>query len=181
MLENGKPHRFLHLLKEAMRLTPPFSQTSWIVPLLHRLPTHPLEKEFRKFTSAQVSKRILQGSKRRDLYSWLLAENGDHTRQLSQMQLNSDAILVVVAGSDTTSSGRYLTYIFDVLDLSDQLSFAAVLTWAWYYLTTNPQCYKKLQAEIDADAEDGKALDPTRLSKLPYLNAVINEVSSLLT
>lgn len=154
MLENGKPHRFLHLLKEAMRLTPPFSQTSWIVPLLHRLPTHPLEKEFRKFTSAQVSKRILQGSKRRDLYSWLLAENGDHTRQLSQMQLNSDAILVVVAGSDTTSS---------------------VLTWAWYYLTTNPQCYKKLQAEIDADAEDGKALDPTRLSKLPYLNAVINE------
>lgn len=88
------------------------------------MPTHPSELEFKNFTTSQVHKRILQGSKRRDLYSWLLAEDGDHSkyvlapillyatadfqafrRKMSQIQLNSDAILIVVAGSDTTSSG----------------------------------------------------------------------------
>lgn len=104
MLERGQPHFFLEVLKAAMRIN--FSQVAWIYPIKHHLiPTMAVEKKFKAFVVGQLQKRILGGSKRRDLFTWLLAEEGDVSTKLTPTQLGADTILIVVAGSDTTSSG----------------------------------------------------------------------------
>ena len=65
----------------------------------------------------------------------------------------SDGILVIGAGSDTTSS---------------------VLSNAFYFLMSNPDAYKRLQEEVDKFYPVGEdSLDPKYYPEMSYMEAVM--------
>lgn len=76
---------------------------------------------------------------------------------LTQEEASGEALLQVVAGSDTSASTIRLVML---------------------YLLGNPSAYTRLQNEIDAGVATGKVSSPIRDSEareLPYLQAVIKE------
>lgn len=78
--------------------------------------------------------------------------------KFTQAQLNSNANLIIVAGTDTVSS---------------------TLTQTFHTLVKHPSVLKKLQMELDGCAESGQ-LTVEKTRNLPYLNAVVNESLRLL-
>lgn len=78
---------------------------------------------------------------------------------LTEGELNLDALLVIQAGSDTTSG---------------------VLAILLYYLIADRSVYKRLTAELDEYFPDGD-IDNTVLDELTYLSGVINEGLRLCT
>jgi cytochrome P450 len=76
---------------------------------------------------------------------------------MEQRQIQSEVLLQVVAGSDTTATAIRMTVFF---------------------LATNPQAYARLQKEIDEGIATGKISTPITNAEgkaLPYLQAVIRE------
>ena len=76
---------------------------------------------------------------------------------LTQEEASREALLNVVAGSDTT---------------------ATVIRTAMLHLLSNPAAYAKLQAEIDDAVRDGRVSSPVtdpEARQLPYLQAVLKE------
>ncbi|GMK56078.1 hypothetical protein CspeluHIS016_0211340 [Cutaneotrichosporon spelunceum] len=157
MLDAGVKHFFVETLENAMQTLIPFHEISWIRILLRKLlPLPERLKVFEKQNMERFERRAKQGSARRDLFTYLLGEEKEDTGQifkLTRFELVADAGLIVVAGSDTTSS---------------------LLTWFWYYVTKYPQTYRALRAELAGLSAD-ELTDTTVLSKLPYLNAALNE------
>lgn len=72
----------------------------------------------------------------------------------SEAEVLSDGLLAIVAGSDTTST---------------------VLSGIFFYLLSNPACYKRLQEEVDGTfpVGEGYPFDSAKLADMPYLNAVM--------
>ena len=72
----------------------------------------------------------------------------------SDGEIISDGLLAIVAGSDTTST---------------------TLSGLFYYLLSNPLDYERLQNELDSafPPGEGNPFDSTKLSGLPFLNAVM--------
>lgn len=76
---------------------------------------------------------------------------------LSQKEVSGEALLQVVAGTDTT---------------------ATALKTVMLHVTTSPSVYRKLQAEIDSNLSNGTISSPitdAQARRLPYLQAVIKE------
>ncbi|KAF7872456.1 hypothetical protein EAF04_003377 [Stromatinia cepivora] len=76
---------------------------------------------------------------------------------LTQEEANSETLLQVIAGTDTTAT-----------------AIRAMLL----YITTSPTCYTALQATIDEGVKNGKVSSPitdTEAKAFPYLQAVIKE------
>lgn len=77
---------------------------------------------------------------------------------LSQTEVESESVLQILAGSDSTATSIRMTFLL---------------------LLTNPRVYNKLQIEIDKAVADGNVTFPviqnTEALWLPYLQAVIKE------
>lgn len=77
---------------------------------------------------------------------------------LSQIEVESESVLQILAGSDSTATSIRMTFLL---------------------LLTNPRVYNKLQAEIDAAVSSGNVTFPViqnaEALQLPYLQAVIKE------
>lgn len=157
MLDAGVKHFFVETLESAMQTLIPFHEISWIRILLRRaLPLPDKLLRFEKQNIERFERREKLGSARRDLFTYLLGEEkGDEGKafKLTRHELIADAGLIVVAGSDTTSS---------------------LLTWFWYYSTSFPETYNALRAELGTLTPD-QLTDTAILAKLPYLNAALNE------
>lgn len=85
----------------------------------------------------------------------LLQSNEDHVEKEapSKKIVISDAVLAIVAGSDTT---------------------ATTLSNVFYYLMCNPDSYKRLQDEVDSCYPAGEdSLDHQRYVGMPYLDTVM--------
>jgi cytochrome P450 len=133
---------------------------------------------FQNAAMAVVNKRLEKGSEYRDLFYYLvghpaclpssracidleaqLNEDGEGTHpSLNKPTLASEAVLAILAGSDTT---------------------ATALANAMYYLMTHPTCMTRLRAEVDAAADPGTEIDADKLVELSYLQAVISETLRL--
>lgn len=52
---------------------------------------------------------------------------------------------------------------------------ATILSGIFYYLLSNRSTFDRLKREIDSEfpREEGEPFDPSRLAKMPYLNAVM--------
>lgn len=79
-------------------------------------------------------------------------------RGLTQLEAESESLLQILAGSDSTATSIRMTFA---------------------YLLTNPPCYAKLRSEIDKAIQAGSISFPvvsdSEAQKLPYLQACIKE------
>lgn len=101
-----------------------------------------------------------QGEVQTDIVSHLLQENKKaENAQLSFKELQAEAGLIVVGGSDTSSN---------------------TICLALFHLINEPEAYQKIQKEIDFSFQDGAVADDLSvLGKCSYLNAVIQETLRL--
>lgn len=61
-------------------------------------------QEFMQWVSSQVAKRIERETDRPDFMSHILAHNGEKGLEMSKAQLDSNAFLILTAGSETTAT-----------------------------------------------------------------------------
>ncbi|KAF7846282.1 hypothetical protein BT93_L4670 [Corymbia citriodora subsp. variegata] len=161
MLASGTTHYFMKALHADMTNIGLFSHALWLFPLFKITPVLNAEHiKFWRWLGVQVDERKQMKPDRPDVFSWLLADHEAQqpiTKQ-AEMDLVGDASLIVVAGSDTT---------------------AASLTALFFELALHKEEMKQVQEEVDQYFEQNPAADAHSLSKLSYLDAVINEALRL--
>ncbi|KAK9771404.1 hypothetical protein SCAR479_11883 [Seiridium cardinale] len=161
MLRDGTVHYFMKALHADMTNVGLFSHLVWLFPLFKAIPILNSEnKKYWRWIHQQVTERRSMKPDRPDVFSPLLEayeKNETPTRQ-NELDLLGDANLIAVAGSDTT---------------------AASLTCLFFELARNPNALELLQQEIDEFYQQINPIDGQALSKLEYLDAVINETLRL--
>ncbi|PYH91424.1 cytochrome p450 monooxygenase [Aspergillus ellipticus CBS 707.79] len=161
MLQTGVKHYFMNSLHADMTNVGVLGHLPWIFPIFKVTPGLNYEhKRFWEWVDKQVEERKKTTPDRPDVFEWLL---NHHTAQGSpsleaELKLTGDAYLIVVAGSDTTS---------------------ASLITLFFELASDRRVLEALQDEVDQYFETVETLDSISLSKLPYLEAVINETMRL--
>ncbi|KAF7914358.1 uncharacterized protein EAF01_000764 [Botrytis porri] len=132
-----------------------------IAQLLVYMPETTDIRTFREKGEAMLMERQEHGSNYRDIFSYLLSADPDGGEKFTQKELNSNANLIIIAGSDTTSS---------------------TLTQALRALAKEPGILSKLQREIDelcSVMSKDKEITIDSIRNLEYLNAVVDEVLRL--
>ncbi|KAI0275430.1 cytochrome P450 [Gloeopeniophorella convolvens] len=149
------------LMADAARPIAVIANIPWSIPLI-RLFTPGMKGYDRlySFGTQSVMKRLQMGSGRKDVFYYLSGEDEQkNAAQRNSQTIASDGMLVISAGSDTTST---------------------ILTGLFNKLVLNPAAYRRLRDEVDAEFPRGEdPLDTTRLSRMPWLNACINEALRL--
>ncbi|POV95146.1 hypothetical protein PSTT_16433 [Puccinia striiformis] len=113
------------------------------------------QHEFREFTRSMFLRRRNQGlGTQLDVFHYLLGEDTETGTRLTETELAADSTLLVITGSDTTRT---------------------VLLAFFLYILKHPGCMEQLQAELMAAPD----LSPPTLSRLPYLNACLQETMRL--
>lgn len=126
-------------------------------PLCQLLPLLPEASDVRDFRlrgEKLLADRQKLGTSRKDLFRHLLSPDPVTASKFNQKDLNSNANLIIVAGSDTT---------------------IATITQLFRMLAKEPRVLKKLQEEIDEIGSEGKELTIQTTTNLTYLNAVVIE------
>jgi cytochrome P450 len=94
---------------------------------------------------------------RGDLLSMLLAARDSDGSALSDQDVCSEALTVLLAGHETT---------------------ALMLSWAWYLLTQHPEVQEALAAQIE-EQTGGRPVTTSDLPSLPLVQQVVNETLRL--
>ena len=89
-----------------------------------------------------------------DLLALLMGAMDEDGSQMKPQQLHDETMTLFLAGHETT---------------------AQMLGWTWYALSENPQAEARLHEEL-RDVLGGRPLEPADFPRLPYLQAVMNEV-----
>lgn len=104
-------------------------------------------------TQEKVARRLEKGTERPDFMSFIMREDKNQ-ELMSVPELNTNAEVLLVAGSETT---------------------ATLLSGATYFLVKNPDILRKVTAEVrDAFSQESE-ITFAESSKLGYLGAVLNE------
>ncbi|KAL4793042.1 benzoate 4-monooxygenase cytochrome P450 [Aspergillus venezuelensis] len=162
MLIDKRDNYLLSIMHKHMGTFARIGYLTWGLPLLVRIPIlNRPNVRFWKFVNDQVSWRIKVGPSALHGYH-ILSNNGFgdriHTKE-GMMDLEAEAQLVILAGSDTTSSA---------------------LTNAIFELLNHPDQIEKLRAECEQQINNSMSdIAPEDLASLPHLNAVINETLRL--
>jgi cytochrome P450 len=113
------------------------------------------ENRMNEFARAAIRKRQATTGRPDSLQKLIDARDEETGARLSEDEIAAEAILQMIAGTDTT---------------------AITLAWAIHFLTKHPEYAKKLQEEIDAAIPDIRTnITHDMVRDLPYLNAVLNE------
>ncbi|KAK1236279.1 hypothetical protein PQX77_000483 [Marasmius sp. AFHP31] len=132
-----------------------FSHIPWFTYLATFLPSvaHNGQK-LMHFAVGWCTRRMQNGAERKDLWYHLTDEAGHEKERPSQAVVASDAILAIVAGSDTTST--------------------AMANFFWC-LMAHPETYKKVREEVDREYPPGTdpLLDTSRHASMKYLTACL--------
>ncbi|KAJ7080333.1 high nitrogen upregulated cytochrome P450 monooxygenase 2 [Mycena belliarum] len=133
----------------------------WIGRTFHLIPQfRRLVREFSNFALALTIRRVERGgSVVKDLW-YYLADEGDFEKVKPTLGDSAgDGIVAIIAASDTT---------------------AATLSSLVWFLLSNPECYRRVQREIDAVfGEGGDPLEMIGHEELQFLSACINETLRL--
>ncbi|KPM41803.1 hypothetical protein AK830_g4686 [Neonectria ditissima] len=161
MLKDGVKHDHMVNMHKNMILSTSFGRFPWAFLLLQHVPILNLTyKRFLNWLKGEVTERMEREPELPDVFSGLLDEYKRNPQPSYQetLDLYGDANLIVVAGSDTTS---------------------ASLTCILFELATHPQACVKLQKELDEYFSQHETPEHMSLSKLQYLQAVIDEAMRL--
>lgn len=92
------------------------------------------------------------------MMSYILRENSDKDKAVTREAMESNAALVILAGSETVA--------------------VAVTSTTWFLLKT-PLALKRLQQEIRTSFNSAEEITMARTASLPYLHAAISEALHL--
>ncbi|KAF8243368.1 cytochrome P450 [Wilcoxina mikolae CBS 423.85] len=120
--------------------------------LLSLLPIDAGVREFQRKRQIIIDNRIKLGTSRRDVFSHLYEGDKQTGTKFTPTELAANAELMIIAGSDSTSS---------------------VLSFLFRELALHPEIQEKLYKEISLVSESELNVENTR--PLPYLQAVVNE------
>ena len=109
------------------------------------------------YTTDKISKRLRLEKDRPDFISPIMKNNGNG-KGLSQDEIQSNASLFVIAGSE---------------------SVATNLSGATYYLLKNPKTMQKIKDEVRGAFKSDSEITVQSVSDLPYVQAVLSEVNRI--
>lgn len=109
-------------------------------------------KRHREYTKVALQRRLATKAETKDFMSFILRDKDE--MGMTDDELNSQAGLLIIAGSDTT---------------------ATLLSGATYYLLTNKVALEKVCDEVRSTFQSEGNITFTSVTRLPYLNAVIEE------
>ncbi|PPQ83271.1 hypothetical protein CVT25_004010 [Psilocybe cyanescens] len=165
LMRDGDVDGLWKLMEAGIRVNAYSQHIPWAAPVLYALPgLGKASARLIDFVTAMANKRIQRGMAftGEDLSSHLLDEVSPSPKPMPLSVYSSDALLAVVAGSDTT---------------------ATALSNMFFYILSDKTFFEELRNEIDANfpIKEGRipADDSSKLSSMPYLNAVINEALRL--
>lgn len=98
-----------------------------------------------------AERRAESNQNRQDILSLLMSAHYDDGQPMTDQELHDELMTLLVAGHETTASA---------------------LTWVFYWVDNLPEVRDKLQRELNSFSE---SLDPSVITKLPYLTAVCQE------
>ena len=106
-----------------------------------------------------ISERRAEGNSNHhnDLLALLMSAMDEDGSQMTPQQLHDETMTLFLAGHETT---------------------AQMLAWTWYALSQNPAAEARLYEEL-RDVLGGRAMEVADFARLPYLQAVMNEVLRL--
>ncbi|KAF2195342.1 cytochrome P450 monooxygenase-like protein [Zopfia rhizophila CBS 207.26] len=111
-------------------------------------------KEFFALSQQKVTERLEKESSRPDFMSYILKNQGSNEKSLSRPEMDSNAVLFLVAGSETT---------------------ATMLSGTTYLLLKHPAVYAKLVHEIRSKFDCQSEITIEEVNKLDYMIACLNE------
>lgn len=114
-----------------------------------------LQRQISEVVQAEIRDRRNQNHTGSDILSLLMSARDEAGQPMSDAELHDELITLLLAGQDPT---------------------AIAIAWGMYWIHHHPQVGEKLLEELKSLE---KAPDPTRLTQLPYLTAVCNEVLRL--
>ncbi|OKL58794.1 hypothetical protein UA08_05857 [Talaromyces atroroseus] len=154
MLEEGKWHYAIKMLRKGLELVGPFTPVPWLTRVAFAVPVLDTVRNFLKmedWCARRMDERI-------SVSSYLIGWSAKHDRLTKDLHtLYGDSIALIIAGSDTVA--YTLVYIF-------------------YYLAKFPSELEKLRQEQKQEGLTDMH-DFRKLQALPHLNGVINEVLRL--
>ncbi|KAI4255372.1 MAG: hypothetical protein LQ352_002604 [Teloschistes flavicans] len=159
MLKSDQQHSAIQLLRAALT-TLSWNLPMWLFRLLLAVPGATGGwQPFVSYCCERLDERMLNKTSSTDIMSFLLDPWADCKLSSSEMNmLRGDSQLVIVAGSDTTSS---------------------TLVCVLHELAKLPNGIPKLRSEIDSLLTAGKPISNHNLHSLTFLNGIINETLRL--
>lgn len=161
-LQDGKTSHVVHLVELGVRAINTLGNVPYVAQIMQFLPS-PI-KAFETWLDAAVDWRISKRGEREyvdaDIFAFLLGEEKARTRALNKQELRQDCMLVVVAGSDTTSNA---------------------LAFTLFELARQPQLVERLRDELEVNFPNGakpENFDVLR-DDAPLLNACLHEALRL--
>ncbi|KAK2022784.1 cytochrome P450 [Colletotrichum zoysiae] len=159
-LEDGTYHPWIDIMFKSvknMSFLTATSRLSWLAPLFRKtIPKNVASKlaENQALTREKVKKRMELGTARPDFMDSMIRKSETAGSAMSFPELTSNAFALITAGSETT---------------------ATALTATTYFLATNPDCLKKLTAEVLSTFSSESEIDLLSVQKLPYMTAILTE------
>ncbi|KAJ4319065.1 hypothetical protein N0V94_004117 [Neodidymelliopsis sp. IMI 364377] len=111
-------------------------------------------KQFFEMASARVTTRLEQETSRPDFFTSILQNNTHDKLALTRGEMDTNAVIFLVAGSETT---------------------ATTLSGTTFLLLQNPTVYSRLVSEIRSSFTSSAEITIDAVSTLPYLLAVLQE------
>ncbi|KAL8708557.1 MAG: hypothetical protein Q9220_006610 [cf. Caloplaca sp. 1 TL-2023] len=162
-LENSADHPWVTAIFEYVKFGVIITSLDWFPPLgtIVRALIPPSMKQIAKqhfeWSQEKITRRIESGSKRPDFITYILDNNGGGDK-LTRDELDSQAALIILAGSETS---------------------ATTCTSTTYFFLKHPHVYARLQKEVRDAFGSFDEMTVSATAKLPYLHAVITEALRL--
>lgn len=159
-LQDLQTHKYIELLFKAVRasrlsyimLYMPWSK--YVSKLMSSKDIANDRKGFYLWVASQTHKRITRDTSRPDFFTHILAHNDEKGGSLTEKEMESNAQLILIAGSETT---------------------ATLLSGTTYALLQNPEVMQKLKDEVRGRWKRYEDITLDAVNNAPYLLAVLSE------
>ncbi|KAF4438949.1 hypothetical protein F53441_12683 [Fusarium austroafricanum] len=151
MLRSGVKHYFMTALHDSMKMVGYLSHITWMLPVFKLIPAN--DQRYSLSIDDTDDEQLKPDSP--DVFSWILEEYECNLKtKQAKLNLDAEAYLIAVAGSDTT---------------------AATLTSIFFELASSSSEIAKLRDEVDKYFSERDHADSISLSTLTHINAIIDE------
>ncbi|KIW97748.1 uncharacterized protein Z519_01332 [Cladophialophora bantiana CBS 173.52] len=156
LLNDDGPRYYSKAIRSGLRLRNIISNVPWMSPVAYLLPMNKDFKEyagrFKALSKQSYKERRAKGTVPNDIFTHILAGNKDGVKT-KERDVEADAPILIIAGSDTSS---------------------ITSTFTFYFIARDKIVYSRLRNEVDHALKE-KPIASELLNKCPYLNGAIYE------